>query len=105
MPTLKRSRGGQVEPDGFDGLGLKTMISGWFSNFVCKIGDGLGAIKVRAESTWRHRETCVEAKQSREGGVSVRCSQKKMDHFISAWTYIVVNSLGHFSRSSETLYR
>jgi len=46
---------------GLTGLGLE-------------IGGGLGAFKVRAEGTWRHRETCIEAKRSREGDVSVRCS-------------------------------
>ena len=39
-----------------------------------KIGAGLGAVKVRAEGAWCHRKACVEAKQNREGGVSVRCS-------------------------------
>ena len=41
-----------------------------------KTGGGLGAAKVRAEDTWRHREACVEAKQSRECGVSIRCFYK-----------------------------
>ena len=40
------------------GLGLKT-------------GGGLGAVKVRAEGTWRYREAYIEAKQSREGARSV----------------------------------
>ena len=57
---------------GLTGLGLKTE-------------GGLGAVKVRAEGMWRHRETCVEAKQSREGGVSVRGSYKKLDCFASTW--------------------
>ena len=57
---------------GLTGLGLKT-------------GGGLGAVKVRAEGMWHHREPCVEAKQSREGGVSVRGSYKKLDCFASAW--------------------
>ena len=43
---------------GLTGLGLKTR-------------GGLGAVKVWTEGTWRHREACVEAKQNREGGVSV----------------------------------
>lgn len=41
------------------------------------------------EGTWRHREACVEAKQSREGGVSVRCSDKNMDRFAPAWAVIL----------------
>jgi len=49
---------------GLTSLGLKT-------------GDGLGAAKVRAEDTSRHREACVEVKRSREGGVPVRCSYKR----------------------------
>ena len=53
------------------GLGLKT-------------GCGLDMVKVRTEDTWRHHEACVEAKRSREGGVSVRCFYKKMDDFASA---------------------
>ena len=34
-----------------------------------------------AEGTWHHREACVEVKQSREDGVSVRWSDKKLDGF------------------------
>ena len=37
-----------------------------------KTEDGLGAVKVRAEGTWRHREACVEAKRNRKGGVCPR---------------------------------
>ena len=62
------------------GLGLKT-------------GDGLGAVKVRAEGTWHHREACVETKRSREGDVSIQCSYKKLDDFAPAWAVIVVNSV------------
>ena len=65
------------------GLGLKT-------------GGRLGAVKVRAEGTWRHRETCVEAKRSREDGVSIRGSRKKMDNFALAWAVIVNNSVSVF---------
>ena len=61
-----------------------------------KTGGGLGAVKVRVEGTWRHREACVETKRSREGGVSVRCSYKKMDRFAPAWIVIVVISVGVF---------
>ena len=49
-----------------------------------------------AEGTWRHRKACVEAKRSREGDVSVRCSQKKMNHFVPVWACIVVNRLEIF---------
>ena len=52
---------------GLTGLGLKT-------------GGGLGAVKVRAEGTWRHCEACVEAKRSRKGGVSVQGSSEKMSY-------------------------
>ena len=38
-----------------------------------KIGAGLGAVKVRAEGTRRHLQTCFEAKGSRRGAVPVRC--------------------------------
>ena len=33
------------------------------------------------EGTWRYREACVEAKRSREGSVSVRGYEKKLDGF------------------------
>ena len=69
--------------EGLTGLGLKT-------------GDGLGAVKIRAEGTWRHREACVEAKRSREGDVSVRGSSKKMDEFAPAWAVIIINSVWVF---------
>ena len=49
-----------------------------------------------AEGTWHHHEVCLEVKQSREGGVSVRCSDKKIDHFALAWACIVVNRLEVF---------
>ena len=34
-----------------------------------------------AEGTWHHREICVKAKRSCEGGMSARDSNKKMDDF------------------------
>ena len=34
-----------------------------------------------AKGTWRYREACVEAKRSREGSVSVRGYEKKLDGF------------------------
>ena len=56
---------------GLTGLGLKT-------------GGGLGAVKVRMEGMWRHCKACVEAKRSREGGVSVRGFYKRLDKFAPA---------------------
>ena len=43
------------------------------------------------EGTWRHHEACVEAKRSREGGVSVRELQKKMDHYAPEWVISVID--------------
>ena len=74
MPSSERSRGGQAKMDSFDCLGLKTITGGWFPSFGCETMGGLHAVKVRAEDTRRHHEACIEAKRSREGGVSVRCS-------------------------------
>ena len=68
-----------------------------------KTGGGLGAVKVRAEGTWRHRKACVEAKRSREGGVSVRGSSKRMDKFAPAWAVIVNNNVGVFLSSRGDL--
>ena len=65
---------------GLTGLGLKTV-------------DRLGTVKVWVEGTWRHREACVEAKRSREDGVSVRGSSKKMDNFAPAWVVIINNNI------------
>jgi hypothetical protein len=45
---------------------------------------------------WRHREPCVEAKQSCEGGVFVRCSYKKLDQFAPVWVVILDISIGIF---------
>ena len=64
---------------GLTGLGLKT-------------GGGLDAVKVRAEGTWRHRESCVVKAACLFGG-----SSEKMDNFASAWVCIVVNSVGVLS--------
>ena len=72
------------------GLGLKT-------------GGELGAVKVRAEGTWRHREACVEAKRSCEDRVSVRGSYKKMDKFAPAWAVIVNNNIVIFLSSEGDL--
>jgi len=37
---------------------------------------------IGSEDVWHHCEVCVEAKRSREDGVSVRGSSKKMDNFV-----------------------
>ena len=73
MPASERLRGGQAEMDGLDGLGLKTITGGRFPGFGRKTRGGLGAVKVRAEGTRRHLQTCFEAKGSRRGAVPVRC--------------------------------
>ena len=71
MPASARSRGGQAETDGFDGLGLKTLSGGWLPGFGRKTGGGLGAVKVSAEVTWRYLRVCFEAKENRRGAASV----------------------------------
>ena len=48
------------EETGLTGLGLK-------------IGGGLGAVKIRAEGTWRLLRACFEVKRSQRGVVLVRC--------------------------------
>jgi len=63
---------------GLTGLASKPGETGLIG-FDLKTGGGLDAVKVRAEGTWRHREACIEAKRSREGDVSVRGSNKKLD--------------------------
>ena len=68
MLALERSHGGQVEMDGVDGLGLKTILVVGFGR---KTGGGLGAVKVSAEVTWRHLRVCFEAKENRRGAASV----------------------------------
>ena len=45
---------------GLTGLGLKTR-------------DALGAVKIRAEGTWRLLRACFEVKRSQRGVVLVRC--------------------------------
>ena len=57
--------------EGLTGLASKPGEIG-LTGLDLKIGDGLDAVKIRAEGTWRHRGDCVEVKQSREGGMSVR---------------------------------
>jgi len=41
----------------------------------------LARTMAESEVMWHHREACVDAKQSREDGVSVHCSYKNMDRF------------------------
>ena len=72
-----------VDIDGLTGLTSKPGETG-LTGLSLKTGGGLGAVKVRAEGTWRHREACIEAKRSREGGMSVRGSSKKLDDFAFA---------------------
>ena len=60
------------------GLGLKT-------------GCGLGAVKIRAESTRHHLRACFEAKRSRRGAVPVRCVYKNMDCIAPAWVVILAS--------------
>jgi len=74
-----------------------------FDRFGLKTGSGLGVVKVRAESTWRHREACVEAKRSREDSMSVRCFYKKLGEFAPVWTVIIINSVGVFLSSGGDL--
>ena len=80
------------EETGLTGLGLKT-------------GGGLDAVKVRAEGTWRHREAYVEAKRSREGGVSVRCSSKKLDDVTPLGCLDCMFNGRAFGRLAGYLYR
>ena len=75
---------------GLTGLGLKT-------------GGGLGAVKIWAEGMWRHRKACIEAKRSREDGVSVCGSYKKLDDFTPAWAVIVNNNIVIFLSSEGDL--
>ena len=81
--------------EGLTGLASKLWETG-LTGLDLKTGGGLEAVKIRAEGTWRHREACVEAKRSREGGVSVRGLYKKMDEFAPAWVVIVMKNVGIF---------
>ena len=76
--------------EGWTGLTSKPGETG-LTSLGLKTGGGLGAAKVRAEDTSRHREACVEVKRSREGGVSVRCLYKKMDEIAPVWACIEFN--------------
>jgi len=57
------------------------------TGLVLEIGGGLGAFMVWADGMWCHREACIEAKRSREGGVSVHCSYEKIDKFALGGVY------------------
>jgi len=61
-------------------------------------------VEVRAESTWRHREACVQTKRNCEGGVAVRGFYKNLVRFAPVWVGIVVNSVVVFSSFVGTLY-
>ena len=60
--------------EGLTDLTLKPRATG-LTGLGVKTGYGLGAVMVWTEDTWRHHEACVKAKRSREGSVSVRCSE------------------------------
>lgn len=64
----------------FGGLSLKT-IEGRFLGFglqnLVGVAAGMGG------GTWRHLEAYVEAKQSREGPMAIRCTNIELDHFAS----------------------
>ena len=44
---------------------------GWFPNFGRKTEGSLGAVKVRAEGMWRHRETCVKTTYPSDASIKV----------------------------------
>ena len=72
----------------FPGLGRKTR---------GRIPAGIRAECLRSsEDRWQDRKVCVEAKQSHEGGVSIQCFYKKLDHFVPTWACIIVTSVGIF---------
>ena len=48
----------------------------------------------KVEGAWRHREACIETKQSSEGNVSVRCSKENMDKNVLGSVIGVVSSVG-----------
>jgi len=79
--TSRRSCGGQVEMDGLGGLGLKATVHAGFSVLASKPGRVRCGCIVEVEGIWRYREACVETKQNREDGVSVRYFCKMIDRF------------------------
>ena len=68
----------QVETDGLD---FKTTMQASFSVWTSKPGADQYGRMAEMEGMWCHYEACIEAKKSHEGGVSIRCFYKKMDHF------------------------
>ena len=94
--SSERSREAQAEMDDLGGLGLKTTVQAYFLVWpqnrrrvrCSRIG--------KADGTWRHRETSIETKRTREGGVSIRCFYKNMDCFAFEWAVTVVISVGVF---------
>jgi len=69
---------GGVQED-LTGLGSKPVETG-LTGLGFKTGCKLGAFKARTEGMWCHHEACVEAKQSREGHMSVQ-----VDNFAPTW--------------------
>ena len=58
MPASARSRGGQAETDGFDGLGLKTISGGWFPGFGHKTGADLARSRYASRRREVEEEPC-----------------------------------------------
>ena len=56
------------------------------------------------EDTWRHREACVEAKRSCEGGMSVRWPDKMLDGFTPKRYLACMLNGGRFGLWSGCLY-
>ena len=56
------------------------------------------------DGTWRYREACVEAKRSREGSVSVRGYEKKLDGFTPEGYLGCMLNRGHFGLLLGRLY-
>ena len=79
-----------------DGLGLKTTVHASFSVWTSKPGADQHGRMAEMEGMWCHYEACIEVKKSYEGGVSIRCFYKKMDHSVPTWAYIEVISVGVF---------
>jgi len=97
--------GGQAEMDELGGLSLKTTRQADFPVWASKSGVHPVPPDGEVEGSWRHREACVEVKQSREGGMLFRCFYKKLDLFALAWAGSVFISIGYFCLLPEILYR
>ena len=78
----------------------RTLCSGYAGHLARRLGFCWFPTKTGgdggSEDAWRHREACVEAKQSREDAGSVRCTRKNLDCFAPARVCIVVVVLGAF---------